>query len=128
MADFTDGPWAAVRRADANGYLAVTADFNGDGKADEVRILLNEQRTVAYVVAVIQSSSKVDAYVLSQMALQDAKNVGIAPANPLTKNQSRGLAGVTVFALDSGQGEASYFDGKDFNTRVAASAGAPKSR
>jgi hypothetical protein len=128
MADFTEGPWAAKRRIDASGYLAVTADFNGDGKADEARILLNEQRKVAYVVAVIQSPSKVDTYVLSQFALQDAMNVGIAPASPLANRKSRGLAGVTVFALDSGQGEASYFDGEDFNTRVASSAGAPKSK
>jgi hypothetical protein len=126
IADFKDTPWAAKRRIDASGYLAVTADFNGDGKADEARILLNEQRRVAYVVAVIQSHSKVDTYVLSEMALHDAKNVGIALAKPLSNDQSHGLAGVTVFALETGRGEASYFDGAEFNTRVASSAGVTK--
>jgi hypothetical protein len=88
MADFTDSPWAARRRTEASGYLAVTADFNGDGKADEARILLNEQRKLAYVVAVIQSPTKVDTYVLSQMALEEAKDIGIALASPLMNDWS----------------------------------------
>lgn len=124
LADFASSPQVSARRADPSGYLAVSADFNGDGKVDEARILLNEQRMVAYVVAVIRSPAKVDTYVLSQMALADAKNVGIALAKPLRANQSRSVAGVTIFRLDTGRGEASYFDGEDFNTRatvVAAS-------
>jgi hypothetical protein len=56
MADLAAGPRVSARRADPNSYLSVTADFNGDGKADEARILLNEQRKVAYVVAVIQAT------------------------------------------------------------------------
>jgi hypothetical protein len=128
MADFTDSPWAARRRTEAGGYLAVTADFDGDGKADEARILLNDQRRVAYVVAVIQSPAKVDTYVLSQIALHDAKDIGIALANPLANDKSRGLAGVNIFPLDSGQGEASYFDGESFNTRVVSPAGASESK
>ena len=126
VADVTLGPGSSARRADPNGFLAVTADFNGDGKPDEARILLNEQRHAAYVVVVIQSSSKVDTYVLSQMSLQDASNIGIALAKPLGADQSRGLAGVTVFALDSGIGEANYFDGEDFNKRVAVASVAPR--
>lgn len=124
LADFRSDAQRVARRADASGYLAVTTDFNGDGKPDEARILLNQQRNVAYVIAVIQSSAKIDTYVLSQITLQDAQNVGITIAKPLPADQSRGLAGVTVFALDSGHGEASYFDGQEFNIRVSASAGA----
>lgn len=119
MTDFTATPQARARHADASGYLAVTADFNGDGKADEARILLNEQRKVAYVAAVIQSASKVDTYVLAQMPLKDANNVGITLAKPLQNAPDHRLNGVTVFAIDSGQGEANYFDGDEFNMRVA---------
>ncbi len=122
MVDFASGPQASARRADPSGYLAVSADFNGDGKVDEARILLNEQRRVAYVVAVIQSPSKVDTYVLSQMTLEDANNVGITPAKPLGTSQSRGSSGVTIFALGSGQGEASYFDGEGFSIRNTVAA------
>nr|WP_310524176.1 hypothetical protein [Polymorphobacter sp.] len=122
MVDFASSPQVSARRADASGYLAVSADFDGDGEVDEARVLLNEQRKVAYVVAVIQSPSKVDTYVLSQMPLEDAKNVGITLAKPLEVNQSRGLCGVKIFALDSGQGEASYFDGEEFNTQVTVAA------
>lgn len=120
MADFASSPQASARRADPSGYLAVSADFNGDGKVDEARILLNEQRRVAYVVAVIQSPSKVD--VLSQMTQEAADNVGITPAKPIGTNQSRGPSGVTIFALDSGQGEASYFDGEGFSIRNTVAA------
>ena len=119
MADFASEPEVFARRADPSGYLAVTADFNGDGKVDEARILLNEQRQVAYVVAVIQTVAKIDTYVLSHMPLHDVKNVGIAPAKPLAADRSRGLPGLTIFALDSGRGEARYFDGEEFDTRVA---------
>lgn len=122
MADFASSPQASVRGADPSGYLAVSADFDGDGKVDEARVLLNEQRRVAYVIAVIQSPSKVDTYVLSQMALEDVNNVGIALAKPLEADQSRGLSGVKIFALDSGQGKASYFDGEDFTTRSTMAA------
>ena len=128
MADFTNSSWAAMRRRDASGYLAITADFNGDGKADEARILLNEQQKVAYIVAVIQSTDKVDTYVLSQIALEEAKDIGIALANPLVNDESRGLPGVNIFALDTGQGEANYFDGEEFNTRVVSSLGASESK
>ena len=120
VTDFKSTPQELTRRADESGFLAVTADFDGDGKADEARILLNEKRGVAYVVAVIQSAAKVDTYVLSQMPLPDANNVGITLARPLTGAASRGSAGILIFALDSGLGEASYFDGEEFNTRVAA--------
>lgn len=126
MADFVSSPQVSMRRADPSGYLAVSTDFNGDGKIDEARVLLNEQRGVAYIVAVIQSPSKVDTYVLSQLPLQDAKNVGITRAEPLGANQSRGLAGVRIFALDSGQGAASYFDGEEFNTPDTAAASPAK--
>lgn len=118
IADFASSPQASARRVDPSGYLVVSADFDGDGKVDEARILLNEERRVAYVVVVIQSRFKVDTYVLSHMTQDDAKNVGITLAKPLGANQSRGLSGVQIFALDSGQGEASYFDGEDFGTRA----------
>lgn len=129
IADFASSPQAPWRRADPRAYLAVTADFNGDGEADEARILLNEQRGVAHVVAVIRSpSSKLDTYVLSHMPLESAKNVGITLAKPLASAGPHGRVGVTVFNLDSGQGEAAYFDGEEFDVRVAVTAEAPKSR
>jgi len=128
IGDFASSPHAPWRRAGPRAYLAVTADFNEDGEADEARILLNEQRAVAYVVAVIRSPSKVDTYVLSRMSLEGAKNVGITLAKPLTSDELHGRVGVTVFALDSGQGEAAYFDGEEFDVRVAVTAEAPKSR
>ena len=120
LADFKGTPQAIARRTDKRGYLAVTADFNGDGQDDEARMLLNKKRSVAYIVAVISSATKVDTYVLTQMPLQEANNVGITRAKPLRDVASGGSAGITIFALDTGQGEASYFDGEDFNAKSEA--------
>ncbi len=122
LADFAATPQANARQSDKSGYLAVTADFDGDGLEDEARILLNEKIGTAYVVAVIESRAKVDTYVLSQMTLNDAKMVGISMASPLHGSAAR-ASGVTIFNITSGEGEAIYFDGEDFSTRVEVSAG-----
>lgn len=119
LVDFAETSQAIARRVDVTGFLAVTADFNGDGKNDEARILLNEKEGVAYVVAVIVFKAQVDTYVLSRLLLQDAKNIGISPAAPLPGGSTARRSGLKIFEIDSGQGEANYFDGEDFNKRVA---------
>jgi len=62
------------------------------------------------------------------MSLESAKNVGITLAKPLASVEPPGRVGVTVFALDSGQGEAVYLGGEEFDVRVAVTAEAPKYR
>lgn len=72
----------ANRKADPAGFLAVSADFNGDGRTDEARILVNPAARQLRVVAVIQSAAKVDTYVLKTLPIDALPTVGIrlAPA------------------------------------------------
>ena len=108
----------AVRRTVKNNLLSVTSDFNGDGRVDEARIIINNERQIAYVVAVISSTATVDTYFLAHSSLTDAADFGIMEAEPLSENASRGRSGISIVSLKSGQGEANYFDDKEFNIRV----------
>lgn len=105
------------RKADASGFLSVSADFNGDGMEDEARILLNGQRNIAYVVAVIVTANKVDTYVLSDIQLPEVSQVGIRALAPRSIGPMPSSAGIGIFNLRTGQGEANYFDGEEFNIR-----------
>jgi len=72
----------ADREADPSGFLAVSADFNADGRTDEARILVNPAERQFRIVAVIQSATKVDTYVLKTLPLDALATIGIrlAPA------------------------------------------------
>lgn len=89
----------AQRKLDPTGFLALTADFNGDGQDDEVRILGNPEQNSARIVAVIQSSDKIDTYVLNSFPFAESGQLGIqlAPAAP---EQGRPLAGIIVFRFN----------------------------
>lgn len=70
----------ARRKLDHSGYLAVSADFNADGKMDEARILVNPDREELRVVAVIQSATKIDTYVLKTLPINALPTLGISLA------------------------------------------------
>src|SRR3954468_21157097 len=81
LADFEGTPGQAQRRAAPDGLLSLTADLNGDGRDDEVRILLNQERQLAYVAAAIMTE-KLDTYVLRRVALDEAAYIGLRDAPP----------------------------------------------
>lgn len=114
--DVRDGSEFAKRLGVPSGYLSVSTDFNGDGKSDEARILQNSDRQIAYVVVVTLSADKVDTYVIKSLPLSDVPHLAII-ATPLDHGivGERATPGLAIFDLRSGKGEASYFDGEDFN-------------
>jgi hypothetical protein len=112
LSDFSRSPYAVRRHEDPTGFLALTADFNGDGRPDEARLLITQARQIAYVVAVIQTN-QVDTYVLSSYSLADAEKIGVRAAPP-KPGSSR--VGITVFDIGSGAGETNYFDGSEFKS------------
>jgi hypothetical protein len=113
VADFAGTPGEAARRADPNGLMAVSGDFNGDGRTDEARILLNEADGTAYVVAAIEREAKLDTYVLLPGSLEDAANIAIRLAPP---KAAGGNPGIAIFTFSDGEsaGIRSDFDGDGF--------------
>jgi len=73
-------PNFARRRSDQSGFLEVSADFNADGKTDEARILVNPAKGDLRVVAVIQSATKIDTYVLKTLPISALPTLGISLA------------------------------------------------
>jgi hypothetical protein len=113
LADFDGTPGQASRQASPDGLLALTGDFNGDGRPDEVRILLNPAEDRAGVVAAILTD-QLDTYFLEQTSVAHASDLGLrlAPARD-------GRQGVTIFSLSDGRSETLYLEGDGF----AAAAG-----
>lgn len=111
LGDLKDSSHFVDRKADKNGYLSVSADFNGDGVTDEARILVNAERGDARVVVVIKSPSKVDTYVLEAMPIRDAEDVGIklGPA----PSGGQGKASLILFRF-GGHAKVNRFDGDEF--------------
>ena len=105
----------AQRKAHSQGYLKVSADLNGDGLLDEVRILQNVERDVAYVAAAIMTPDKLDTYILKSVPLSEVLYLAIDVAEPKAdlSTQARGH-GVAMFDLRTGRGEAMFFDGEEF--------------
>jgi len=124
LSDFSRSPFVSRRRVDPTGFLSVTADFNGDGQPDEARLLINNDRQIAYVVAVIETK-QVDTYVLASYSLAGAEKIGIRAAPPQSDS---GPAGIMVFDIQSNMGETSYFDGSEFNTTAPADGGSSNFR
>jgi hypothetical protein len=114
LADFEGTPGQTQRRAAPDGLLSLTADLNGDGRDDEVRILLNQERQLAYVAAAIVTE-KLDTYVLRRVALDEAADIGLRDAPP----RSDGRHGVTIFSLSSGRAERLYLVGEEFEASGA---------
>ena len=100
------------RMADQTGFLAITADLNGDGRDDEVRILANSDRGDAHVVAVIQSPDQIDTYVLNSLSFADRGQMGIQIAPP-TPSQGQSRPHIVLFRFD-GPAECLVFQGKEF--------------
>ena len=119
LGDFRGDPMARLRVSSPHGYLSVTADFNADGKPDEARILVNDDRQVAYVVATIVTDAMVDTYVVAQFATAEIGRLGIEAAE-LRSAQAGAVKrpGLAIFDIATGKGEAAYFDGAEFNIRV----------
>jgi hypothetical protein len=76
-ADLT-GEDAASRRASPSRYLSSTADFNGDGKADEARILVNRS-AVTYGVFIFPGGAEGPTK-LHEGPLAEVSRTGIATA------------------------------------------------
>ena len=107
-----------ARQSVPSGFLAASADFNGDGRLDEARILQNAERRIAYVVAVIVTN-QIDTYVLKSFELGELPNVGIDVLNPPPgSNNGGGKPGLIIFDLDTNEGEAAFFDGEEFGEKI----------
>ena len=106
----------SLRVAEPCGFLIISADLNGDGIADEVRILQNLERGVAYVAAAITTPTKLDTYVLKSVPLAEVPYLAIEVASP-DPNLGKGIkgAGIAIFDLRTGLGEANFFDGEEFS-------------
>ncbi|TZG24628.1 hypothetical protein [Sphingomonas montanisoli] len=91
------------RRLDPGGFLQVSADFNVDGVIDEARILVNAREQSARVVAVIQSPTKIDTYVLATIPLSAVAKIGIRLAPPASyKLACSGCAGQRIVTSRAG--------------------------
>lgn len=113
-ADFVGTPHFHDRAENPTAWLAVTADFNGDGKDDEARLLLNPNRKIAYVVVTILTT-KLDTYVLKIIPLADVEDIGIrlGPRVAATDAQPA-RASLTIFRLDGGA-DTYTFNGEEFD-------------
>ena len=96
------------------GPIALSADVTGDGRTDELRILINGQRDEAVVVAVAETAGKVDTYVLNQTsaAVGRTLRLGIVTVN--------GRAAVRIMRPDGATLTVRY-DGEEFRTEASAS-------
>ncbi len=113
--DLRDTQTYAQRTAQSHGYLKVSADLNGDGSLDEVRILQNVERNIAYVAAAIMTPDKLDTYILKSVPLSDVPFVAIEVAEAQADLTKRAKGhGVAMFDLRTGRGEAVFFDGEEF--------------
>lgn len=120
LSDFSETAETKMRVAAPDGYLKVTADFNGDGKLDEARLLVNDARRIAYVAATILTSEKLDTYVLASYPLEEIGGVAIRAAKPApVGNAAARHAGIEILDLTTGEGEANYFDGEEFAIRLS---------
>jgi hypothetical protein len=108
LADFTGTPGFAARRAAPDGLLALSADLNGDGRTDEVRILRNRDRGTARVVATIMTG-QLDTYVLRETSFDQAADIGLRLAPRAGERP-----GVTIFSLAGGPSETLYLTGDEF--------------
>jgi hypothetical protein len=115
-ADFAATPGYQKRLADPSGFLAVSADFNGDGKMDEARLLINRDWDEAFIVVTIMTVD-LDTYVLDKMPLAQAARVGIRPAQSAPGSQKEAVAGLSIFKLDGTSERLEYFNGEGFVTR-----------
>lgn len=113
--DLRDTETYAKRRAQPHGYLKISADLNGDGSLDEVRVLQNVEGDVAYVAAAIMTPVKLDTYILKSVPLSEVPYLAIdvAEAGAGLSKEAKG-AGVAIFDLRTGSGEATFFDGNEF--------------
>lgn len=110
--DFAGTANYQARAATPSAMLAVTGDFDGDGEADEARLLLNAERKLAYVAATIMKADKLDTHVLASMPLADAGRIAISAAKC-----SRGAVqqtGIVIYDLERDDGEVHCFDGEEF--------------
>lgn len=105
-----------MRAAEPCGFLIISADLNGDGNADEVRVLQNLERGIAYVAAAITTPTKLDTYVLKSVPLAEVPYLAIDVTSP-DPNLAKGIkgAGIAIFDLRTGLGEAYFFDGEEFS-------------
>ena len=117
LADFAGTPSYGQRLADPNGYLAVSADFRGDGHQDQARVLRNIERNVAYVV-MISVRSKIDTFVVKSVPLPEADRLGLEASPSLQAGRPVGLR---VFSLDGTASQTFDLVGNDFVERDAAS-------
>jgi len=113
--DLRDTQTYAQRKDQSHGYLKVSADLNGDGSLDQVRILQNVERDTAYVAAAIMTQDKLDTYILKSIPLSEVPYIAIDVAEPKSDlaKQVKGH-GVAMFDLRTGRGEAVFFDGEEF--------------
>ena len=113
LSDFVGTTAYGKRLADPTGYLAISADFRGDGHLDQARILRNLERKVAYVV-VVSVRDKVDTYVVKSVPLAEADDLGIKASPPLRADHR---AGLTIFALNGNRSETFDLIDDDFVER-----------
>jgi hypothetical protein len=116
LSDFAGTAGYEKRLSDPSGFLAASADFRGDGRVDQARLLLNSERGVAYVVVVIVRE-KIDTYIVKIVQLSEVDNLGIRIAAPAKSNGV--AAGLTIFALDGSAEETFDLVEDDFARRTS---------
>lgn len=113
LSDFAGTAGYEIRAAAPSARLAVTGDFNGDGDADEARLLLNPERKLAYVAATIMQADKLDTYVLASVPLADAGRILISATE--CKRGTVRQTGIVIYDLERADGEVHCFDGEEFS-------------
>ena len=76
----------------------------------------NLERGIAYVAVAIATPAKLDTYVLKSVPLAEVPYLAIDVAPP-KPNLAKGVkgAGIAIFDLRTGLGEAKFFDGEEFS-------------
>ena len=116
VGDFFGSRYYQKRVRDASGFLAVSADFNGDGQVDEARVLRNAKKGDTYVVATVISKDNVDTYVIKMLPFAKAENLGIKVAMPSKAGSS--AYGLTIFTLDGATPETYDWAAENFVFRA----------
>ncbi len=98
--DMFRSPNDAMRAMSPSGFYAATGDFDGDGKADEARMLINRDGKQAMLVIVLkQPNYKMRTFGFTPMKASLLGVIGIKVAVPGTYTLARPEGGVTTKSI-----------------------------
>lgn len=94
--DMFKSPYDATRQQSPNGFYAASGDFDGDGKADEARLLIDRAGKNAVLVIVIDHGPNIKTYGFDKMKATQLGSLGIKVAPPGTYRLANPAGGVTT--------------------------------